>query len=147
MSTSSQASDEAQIRALLDQWARDLAAKNLDGLVAHYAPDIVFFDAVPPFQSKGIAAYRQSWEHMLPHLPPDLATETRDEKLAISGDVAFAHCLTRMIDAKTRESATCGWVRVTVCFQRRQGEWRVVHEHVSVPFDPMMSKPVFLHQL
>jgi uncharacterized protein (TIGR02246 family) len=137
------ARDEAEIRELLEQWERDLTAKNLDGLVAKYAPDIVFFDAVPPFQSKGAAAYRQAWEHMLPHLPSEIGVETREAGLMVSGDLAFAHCHTRLTNAKTHESATCGWVRVTVCFQRQQGQWRVVHEHVSVPFDPQTSQAVF----
>jgi uncharacterized protein (TIGR02246 family) len=139
--------DEASIRKLLEQWERALVARDLDGMLALYAPDVVFFDAVPPYQRKGAAEYRAAWENMMPHLPPDLAVETREAGLVVSGEAAFAHCLTLLSNAKTGEPATCGWVRVTICFQRRQGQWRVVHEHVSVPFDPVTSQAACLREL
>jgi ketosteroid isomerase-like protein len=28
------------------------------------------------------------------------------------------------------------WIRSTTCFRKFDGEWKVVHEHNSVPFDP-----------
>ena len=27
------------------------------------------------------------------------------------------------------------WVRATSCLRRQDGEWMIVHEHASVPFD------------
>ena len=64
----------------------------------------------------------------------------------MSGDVAFMHCLQRLINEETKEAAACGWVRVTVCYQRQQGVWRVVHEHVSVPFDPKTAQAAFIRE-
>ena len=39
------------------------------------------------------------------------------------------HGLHRLIDEDTKEAATCGWI---------------VHEHVSVPFDPATSQAAFI---
>jgi hypothetical protein len=61
--------------------------------------------------------------------------------------LAVMHCLNRIINEDTKESATCGWVRVTVSYQRQQGAWRVIHEHVSVPFDPATSQAAFIREL
>ena len=36
------------------------------------------------------------------------------------------------------------WLRVTVCYRRIEGNWRVVHEHVSVPFDPITEKVSYI---
>jgi uncharacterized glyoxalase superfamily protein PhnB len=36
------------------------------------------------------------------------------------------------------------WMRVTACFKRIEGRWRIVHEHVSVPFNPMTGEAVML---
>jgi hypothetical protein len=57
--------------------------------------------------------------------------------------LAISHCITRLVNADTNENAAAGWVRATVCYQRQQGAWRVIHEHVSVPFDPMTGKATF----
>ena len=138
--------DEAQIRELFETWRSALAAKDLDQMLVHYAPDVLFFDVTPPYQHKGAAAYRGSWEACFPYLPARIGTEIRDLEITANGDLAFAHCLNRIMDLDTGKPATCNWVRVTVCYQRIQGQWKVVHEHVSVPFDPMTSKAAFINE-
>jgi len=147
MSTPSASADEAQIRQLLDEWRAALAARDLDRLTAAYSPDVVFYDAVPPIERRGLAAYRASWENMLPFLPPRIASEVREIAITVSGDLALMHGLQRIINADTGEAATCGWVRVTVAYQRQQGNWRVIHEHVSVPFDPQTAQAAFFREL
>ena len=34
------------------------------------------------------------------------------------------------------------WLRITVGYRRIDGRWRVVHEHISVPWDPMTGQMV-----
>ena len=51
--------DEAQIRQLVDNWAKALRAKDVDGLMANYSPDMLLFDLAPPLQYKGAEAYRK----------------------------------------------------------------------------------------
>ena len=134
--------DETQIRQLIEDWRKALSNRDLDKLIEHYSPDVVYFDAVPPYQLRGAAAYRRTWEQMLPHLPARISAEQRDLEITVSGDLALSHCLTRVVNAETGETAGAGWVRVTVCYQRHQASWRVIHEHVSAPFDPMTGKAV-----
>ncbi|MDB6170778.1 MAG: hypothetical protein JWL59_89 [Chthoniobacteraceae bacterium] len=133
---------EDQIRRLIKEWQSALCDKDLQRLTANYSSDIVFFDVVPPFQTTGVEGYREKFGGFFPYLPARIETEQRDLKIKVSGDLAFAHCLTRIVNAETREAATCGWVRATVCYQRQEGQWRVVHEHVSVPFDPVSGRAV-----
>jgi uncharacterized protein (TIGR02246 family) len=146
MSSSSEeaSSDEAEIRSLIDDWRSALCARDLDRMMTHYAPDVLFFEAVPPFRHEGAAAYRRSWEACFLYLPARIGSEMRDVGIHVSGDLAVMHGLHRIVDAETKQSATCGWVRVTVCYERRKGAWLVVHEHVSVPFDPVTSQAVFI---
>jgi uncharacterized protein (TIGR02246 family) len=139
--------DEAEIKQLLDDWRAALCARDLDRLMRHYAADVTFYDAVPPHQHRGAAAYRRTWEAMLPYLPPRLGSELRDITIDMSGDLAVLHGLHRLINEDTKAAATCGWVRITVCYRRQQGEWKVTHEHVSVPFDPMSGKAAFISEL
>jgi ketosteroid isomerase-like protein len=40
-------------------------------------------------------------------------------------------------------TATKGiWVRVTFCFRKLDGAWRIVHDQASVPFDVLSGRGV-----
>jgi ketosteroid isomerase-like protein len=47
------ATDEVLIRELMDNWANALRAKDINKLMAHYAPDIVVFYIQPPLEYRG----------------------------------------------------------------------------------------------
>ena len=64
-SQANQTRDEAEIRKLIAAWSRALEAKDLDGLVANYAPDVLLYDVKPPYKSEGVAAVRRVWEQCL----------------------------------------------------------------------------------
>jgi ketosteroid isomerase-like protein len=59
---SDRAVDKAAFRELLERWASAVRAKDLDGILAHHAADIVVFDVPPPLAVKGIDAYRKTWD-------------------------------------------------------------------------------------
>ena len=59
--------DEAKIRALENQFAAAVNAKDLDAIMKVYVPDetLLVFDVVPPRQYVGAKAYREDWEDFL----------------------------------------------------------------------------------
>lgn len=142
-SSPASADPAAEIKNLMEEWRKALSSKDLDSLLKHYDAGVRFFDAVPPHQQRGSEAYRRSWEQMMPFLPETLGSEVRELEIIAEGNVAFASCLQRLTNRATHEAATCGWVRVTLGFQRKQGRWQVVHEHVSVPFNPQNAQAAF----
>ncbi len=137
------AQDDAQIRQLIADWASALCAKDLDRLMAHYAAHVIVFDAKPPFQTKGAKAYRRTWEACLPYFPASFRIETRDLSITVSGDLALAHWLFRLTGKEKDHPAMPTWMRSTVGYQRNQGRWQIMHEHVSIPFNPETSQAVF----
>ena len=54
--------DEAAIRDLIENWAKAVRTKNLNGFLASHSPEILMFDVPPPIQSKGIEAYKKTWD-------------------------------------------------------------------------------------
>jgi uncharacterized protein (TIGR02246 family) len=126
--------NETQIRKLIDDWGKALRAKDIDGMMSHYAPDILLFDLAPPLRYVGADAYRNNWEEWLPTIEGPVGSEHRDLSITAGEDVAFCHGLHRISGKKTGEEQFETWVRVTVCLRKIDGEWMVVHEHVSVPF-------------
>ena len=60
----SQTKDQREIRALVDEWQRDIAADNVDAIVALHAPDaVVMFSNAPV--AKGSAAIRAVYSEMV----------------------------------------------------------------------------------
>lgn len=139
--------DEAEIRKLIADWSKALENRDIDGLTANYAPDMLLFDAIPPYQTRGAAAYRALWEACLPCFPAKFKSERRDLTIWVDGNVAFVHCLHRTKMGGKNHPASQTWLRITVCYRRTRGKWRVVHEHVSLPFDLMSGKAVYITNL
>lgn len=135
MNTQEVNTDEAKIRGMIAAWSAALEAKDLDGLTADYAPDAVLFDAIPAYKKTGVEEIREVWSQCLPHFPETFKSEHRDIKIYVSGDAAFAHCLHHII--ADDHPASKSWLRVTVGYRRIDGHWKVQHEHVSLPFNPL----------
>ena len=126
------ATAEARIRALIDDWANALRAKDAQGVMAHYAADSVTFDLAPPLVSttadaEGLRAWFSTWRDPLGY-------EIRDLNITAGDDTAFCHCLSRLSGTKTDGEKAEIWFRQTLCFRKIVGEWRIAHQHESVPF-------------
>jgi uncharacterized protein (TIGR02246 family) len=128
------ASNQAQIRQLMDHWAEAVRAKDVNGVMSHYAPDIVVFDLAPPLQYRGADAYRKNWEAWFPTFQGPIGYEIRDLKIAAGNGIGFCHSFNRITGTRTDSEETDVWVRVTVCWRRIDGKWKIAHEHQSVPF-------------
>jgi uncharacterized protein (TIGR02246 family) len=126
--------NELQIRKLIDDWAKALHAKDVDKIMSVYASDVVAFDLAPPLKYAGADAHRESFEQWFATFRGPIASEMRDLDITVGKDVAFSRCFNRIRGARTNGEETDVWVRVTVCFHKRDDKWMVVHEHVSVPF-------------
>jgi ketosteroid isomerase-like protein len=61
--------DEAAIRKVIESWTAAVRRQDLPGILQNHSSDIVMFDVPPPFQSRGIEAYRQSWDLFFPGPP------------------------------------------------------------------------------
>jgi uncharacterized protein (TIGR02246 family) len=128
------ASDQAEIGRLVEQWAEALRAKDVDGIMSHYASDVVVFDLAAPLQYKGANAYRENWQAWFPTFQGPIGYELRDLKIAAGKDVAFCHSFNRITGKRTDGETTDVWVRATFCCRRIDRQWKIVHEHQSVPF-------------
>ena len=126
--------DEAQIRQLIENWAKAVRAKDINGLMSYYTPDILVFDVAPPLQYAGTDAYRKNFEEWFPSFEGPVGCEIRDLSITTGDNVAFSHSLNRISGTRTNGEETDVWVRATVGFRKVDGKWRIAHEHVSVPF-------------
>jgi uncharacterized protein (TIGR02246 family) len=128
------ATAEAQIYALIDAWVQAIRAKDVNGVMSHYAADIVTFDLAPPLQYVGAEALRKNLQEWFATFRGPVGYEMRDLSITASDDVAFCHSRNRISGTRTNGEETDVWVRATVCYRKIDGKWLVTHEHASVPF-------------
>ena len=128
--------DEAAIRALIDAFAGAIRARDIDGVMAVFAPEVVSFDLTPPLYHGGGEAFRRRWTAFFDTHAQTGTYAVTDLHIAVGGDTAFSHSLNRTQALPER------WVRWTACYRRIEAAWRIVHEHVSVPVDPQHGRAV-----
>jgi ketosteroid isomerase-like protein len=131
--------DEAQIRQLIANQSQAICDKNLDQIMANYAPDIAIFDMTPPLALRGIDACRHMWETSLPYMPTSFSMEQQELSITVSGDLALAHWVSRFTGIEPDHPAAQMWLRITAACQRHEDGWQIIHEHVSVPCVPDSS--------
>lgn len=118
----------AEIVSLIRRWERAVQAGDMTGILADHAEDIVMFDVPEPLQSLGLEAYRKTWDlfYQYGQPSPDLFV-IEDLRVTAGEDVAFASGLLRIGGSA---APVC---RLTLGFEKREGRWRIVHEHHSAP--------------
>lgn len=125
--------DEAQLRALIQEWAEAVRAKDLNAVMRYYAPDVVVFDVMPPLFVKGAESYRRNWQDWFDALEGPADFQFVDLHLVVGADLACCFSVNRL-RARYRDGAKHdAQTRATVCWRKIDGRWLVVHEHASVP--------------
>jgi ketosteroid isomerase-like protein len=63
-----------------------LRAKDVNGLMSYYAPEIPLFDFAPPLQYRGADVYRKNWEEWLTSFQGPVGYEIRDLSITAGDD-------------------------------------------------------------
>ena len=121
------------LRRCIDELAQAIRDKNVEKVMTFYAPEIVAFDVRPPLDARGTAAYRQNFERWFASFEGPLGFEFHHLRITPGESAAFCHYLALVTGARSNDRSSGYWVRGTTCFERRDGEWRVTHEHISMP--------------
>jgi uncharacterized protein (TIGR02246 family) len=127
---------ETQIRNLIERWAQAVRAKEIEGVLAHHADDIVMFDVPPPVVVEGLDAYRETW-------PPFFKWQEEVEgsfdivalNITAGNGVAFATALLRCGSKAALEKDDTPRLRLTVGLRKVNDQWQIVHEHHSFPLE------------
>lgn len=134
---------ETEIRAVTDAWAQAMRDTDLSGIIKHYTPDVVAFDAVNQLQFVGIDAYGKHWDYCLKACPGPMTFEIKDMVTHAEKDVAFSFFLCRCGGSDEKGEEKSSWMRVTRGLRKINGVWLAVHEHFSCPFDMESGMALF----
>jgi ketosteroid isomerase-like protein len=132
MSRKTQPTDEAQIRKVIDNWAHALRNKDAESVLSHYAPSLIHFSLAPSlFSARSATKDLNVW---FATRQGPIGYEIHDLNITVGGDVALSHSLNRMHGTKTDGAKDDLCFRHTLGFRKISGDWKITHEHESVPF-------------
>jgi uncharacterized protein (TIGR02246 family) len=140
MATENKALDEVQIRALIEEKIKAVRAKDIDGAMSSYAPDVLSFDVVNALQYFGSDAIRKRLEEWFSSFQGSIGFEIRDLSITSGDAVAFSHSLNHVSATTTGGGKLDMWWRETACYRKIDGKWLITHQHSSVPFDVESGK-------
>jgi uncharacterized protein (TIGR02246 family) len=128
------ATDEEQIRTLIERWAEAVHRGDMAGVLADHADDIVMFDVPPPYEGvRGIDAYRETWPPFFEWQARGASFEIVELDVTTGEDVAYAFALLRCGTQQDFAENPENRLRLTLGLRKEGGRWVVAHEHHSFP--------------
>src|SRR5581483_11546388 len=134
--------NEAEIRELVDGFVKAIRARDINGVMSVFAPDVVSFDLGPPLQHGGGQEFTKRWQELFESYQGPIDYEVHNLSITAGDDVAFSHSLNRIGGTIKNGQKTDRWLRWTACYRKTDGKWLVVHEQVSVPVDVKNGKAI-----
>jgi ketosteroid isomerase-like protein len=138
--------DAAALRSLEQNFVESFQAKDVQRIMSCFVPseDLLVFDLSAPRQHAGYDAYTKDWQGFAKRTVGPLAVTMSDLVVRTDGgDLAYSHSIVHVAGKSANGRAMDHNARVTHVYQRVNGEWLIVHEHVSVPIDMATGTPDF----
>jgi ketosteroid isomerase-like protein len=128
---------------LEDRFASAFNAGDVDAIMKVFVPDksLVVFDVVPPRQYVGADAFRKDWTEFFGMFKTPPKFDISDLSLTVDSNVGFGHSIQHLVGTNTQGRPIDLTVRVTDGYRKIDGNWLIVHSHVSVPVDLVTGKP------
>ncbi|GAA2796415.1 YybH family protein [Crossiella cryophila] len=117
-----------EIRTVHEQWTAQTATKDLDGLMSTIAPEIVSYEHAGQLEYVGVEEVREVCRQGLESTPEEITFDTPALTIHVDGDLAVSWGLDRISTDGVEDRS-----RGTRVFQRREGGWQLIHQHLSHP--------------
>jgi ketosteroid isomerase-like protein len=143
--TTSTQDEEKSIRALLEGFSAAVKARDVNAIMAFYAPgdSLVAFDAFPPRQYAGNASYRKAYENFFAAFPGPVTSEVIDLHVDVSSPMANTYGIDKWVATGSDGKPMTVFFRFTDVLRKFDNRWLIVHEHLSVPVDPVTGQADF----
>lgn len=125
--------EEEEIHTLVVDWASAVRRKDMPAVLRHHSSDILMFDVPPPFQSKGIEAYRKTWDLFFAWAGEPVVYDVKEMNITAGSDVAFVIAAMRCSGTEADGEVVELDFRLTIGLRKIEGRWTIVHEHHSIP--------------
>jgi uncharacterized protein YndB with AHSA1/START domain/ketosteroid isomerase-like protein len=133
---------EAEFRAEFDEWLRSAAAKDLGAVMTKITEDVVSYEHEAPLVYRGADAVREVCRRGFEYAAGDFRWDVPDLHVIIRDDIAVTWGLNHMTAREAGKPAFDSWSRGTRVFQKTDGSWKLLHQHVSYPYDPQTGQAI-----
>ncbi|MDR1044443.1 MAG: nuclear transport factor 2 family protein [Candidatus Adiutrix sp.] len=129
MDTKALENDKEDIVAIIKEMAESMTGAQS---TKHWTEDTIWFD-IPAFASRGINPALHFFDKAFSGLK-SFKIDILEMETIINGKMAFVVMIQRFNTVSKDGTVNKAFlVRQTDCFEKRNGEWKVIHEHISVP--------------
>ena len=97
----------------------------------HWAEDALWFD-IPPFASRGIQPALRFFDRVFGGFQ-SCKIDILETDVVVNGNMGLVCTIQRVSVVLKTGDAKRLMVRETDCFERRNGAWKLIHQHASVP--------------
>ena len=97
----------------------------------HWAEDALWFD-IPPFASRGIEPARKFFDKVFGGFE-SCKIDILETDVVVNGNMGLVCTIQSVSVVLKKGDAKRMVVRETDCFEKRAGEWKLIHQHASVP--------------
>ena len=126
----------------IDHWLQAVKRGDLADVRSCYTDEVRAFDAVKQLEFSH-ADYFTHWQQCLEFCQSHVAFELRDVQIRHGGDLAILNALLYCAGTNEKGEVQGCWMRLTQGWQSQQGQWRIFHDHFSVPFDMVSGAALF----
>lgn len=130
--------------SVLERYVTAVKTMDKQALLALYAPTVRFFDMSAPFELRGLDVFAQRVESWFTHIEgsvPD--AEGKQAESATSGDLAYMTMLMDFSDLDDEGVRRTMLNRLTWVMALDGDDWKIIHEHTSVPLNEDTMQPEF----
>jgi uncharacterized protein (TIGR02246 family) len=133
------------VTTMFENYTSRVLSKDVEAFLELYAHDTLVFDAWGTWEFAGVDAWRPMVTMWFESLGDKLCEARFTEVVAtVRDDVAFAHAAVRYAEVTADgEQVDSMMNRITVTLEKRDGEWKITHEHTSMPLDMQSAKGIF----
>ncbi len=126
--TNEQQRDKKILTAIVKEMAESMTGAQS---TKHWAHDALWFD-IPAFASRGIQPALRMFDRVFSGFT-SCNIDILEEDVMINGDMGIVCTIQRVNIVLKNGDTKHALVRQTDCFERRGGEWQLIHEHASFP--------------
>jgi uncharacterized protein (TIGR02246 family) len=127
------AEDVVAITALVETWVAAIRGRDLEMILKHHTPDMLMFDVPPPFVSRGIDAYRETWDTFFTWSLDPSVFDIQSMEVTAGSEVAIVTALMKCAGTELDGKDIDLDFRLTIGLRKIEEQWTIFHEHHSIP--------------
>lgn len=127
--------EETAILNVVQTLACAVRQNDVEAFLACCSPKVVAFDLLPPLKHQGADEIRRTWALARAPFEGPIDYEIHELEIVLGGDVAFCRSLNSFGGVQRGGDRVENNLCSTLGLRKIEGQWKLIHQHVAVPFD------------